>query len=379
MNILHYPPSFLEVLVPGQDPNIDIVAVHGLNVLNEEDFETAIWTSGDKLWLRDFLPKELPNARILLFSHRSRITPDGYSFNIVDMAWDLLSCLGDKREDPERPLLFICHGLGGRIVKQALNTANNVGYESDIFKSTYGVAFFGTPHKNANYLGMWQYNFPTARRYLLAPKHTILEGLRKDPPPRAENNTFSRYASEEGWKILSFYETVEYRRAGLIVDRKSATLRLPEELEKKIPITADHMNICKFDTAKNRDYESLVQPRICELANYATTTHLERLQDRAPESPPSTVGDDSHAASMPSDDGGSEWQSVTMGPSYEDPLLSGPILSDSDDPDVQEYRLSTVTPSPPAPISVPQPQPIPDSDIAPPPYDDFPPAYSENA
>lgn len=53
-----------------------IVAVHGLNQRNIDSHAEKTWTatSTEKLWLRDFLPLRLKQARILLF---------GYNYNVA--------------------------------------------------------------------------------------------------------------------------------------------------------------------------------------------------------------------------------------------------------------------------------------------------------
>lgn len=59
-----------------------------------------------------------------------------------------------------KPIIFLCHSLGGIIVKRALSyaqtrTAQKVSNDRLIFTCTYAVLFFGTPHHGtswANYL-----------------------------------------------------------------------------------------------------------------------------------------------------------------------------------------------------------------------------------
>jgi hypothetical protein len=50
-----------------------------------------------------------------------------------------------------RPIIFICHGLGGILVKRALafsntSSAKQVEHRRSIFTATYAILFFGTPH-----------------------------------------------------------------------------------------------------------------------------------------------------------------------------------------------------------------------------------------
>ncbi|OCL02322.1 hypothetical protein AOQ84DRAFT_357452 [Glonium stellatum] len=54
-------PQGLQVVTEGIDPIVDIIAVHGLNGHRDKT-----WTAGNGVnWLRDLLPQDLPNARIM--------------------------------------------------------------------------------------------------------------------------------------------------------------------------------------------------------------------------------------------------------------------------------------------------------------------------
>lgn len=96
-----------------------IVAVHGLNPKNKADHAKETWTSGKILWLRDFLSPKRPDARILLFGYNSDVRSSNNTMHIDDHARNLLNQLERKRkDDPQRPLIFIAHSLGGLVVKQ---------------------------------------------------------------------------------------------------------------------------------------------------------------------------------------------------------------------------------------------------------------------
>lgn len=75
-------------------------------------------------WPRDLLPKDFPNARVLAYgydSHVSHFFRDTASQNnIITLGRDLLHNLVAYRVDePTRPLFFVCHSLGGLVVKEA--------------------------------------------------------------------------------------------------------------------------------------------------------------------------------------------------------------------------------------------------------------------
>ena len=81
------------------------------------------WTAENgKLWLRDFLPSQLPSARIMSFGYNSDTFLSKAVADIEDVASMLLNGLGLSRNLPEekkRPIVFISHSLGGIVVKKA--------------------------------------------------------------------------------------------------------------------------------------------------------------------------------------------------------------------------------------------------------------------
>lgn len=96
-----------------------IVAVHGLNPLNTEFHAEHTWTADGKLWLRDFLPKDLPNARVLLFGYNSNVAFETSIAGVREQALNLLNRLKLKRGDAvDRPIIFVAHSLGGIVVKR---------------------------------------------------------------------------------------------------------------------------------------------------------------------------------------------------------------------------------------------------------------------
>lgn len=131
------------------EQSIDVVAVHGLN----ENSLTA-WTNAKtkQNWLQHLLPKDLPAARILTFDYhkessaRSFFDESGLA-SVERVAQTLVQNLNSYREmegGNRRPIVFVCHGVGGVIVKQALlyssrQTSARVQHLHSIFVSTFGL------------------------------------------------------------------------------------------------------------------------------------------------------------------------------------------------------------------------------------------------
>ncbi|KAM7183303.1 hypothetical protein V8F33_013665 [Rhypophila sp. PSN 637] len=133
---------------------VDIVAVHDLH---EDSFEAWTHPETGALWLRDFLPDHLQAARVLAYGYDSSalsfFTSDAPE-RVQRMAESLVQELRANRQFAgtlKRPIIFVCHGMGGVIVKKSLiysssRTAPKVSHLWDQFVSTFAIIFFGTPH-----------------------------------------------------------------------------------------------------------------------------------------------------------------------------------------------------------------------------------------
>lgn len=88
-----------------QEPQLmkpSIVAIHGLNPLNDKDHAFNTWrkpkTASGMLWLRDYLPQTTPNARILIYEYNSNPVFATSKERFVHHANDLLERLHIARD-----------------------------------------------------------------------------------------------------------------------------------------------------------------------------------------------------------------------------------------------------------------------------------------
>lgn len=130
-----------------------LVFVHGLR-----EAGLNAWTDADtgSLWMRDLFPHTKYGARNLICEYDATrlVAPGGPAASgIYDEASDLVHYLSAIRTDAElRPIVFICHEIGGLIVKRALAFSQSrrdakLGHIRSIYVSTYGVIFMATPHR----------------------------------------------------------------------------------------------------------------------------------------------------------------------------------------------------------------------------------------
>ncbi|KAA6414866.1 MAG: hypothetical protein FRX48_01616 [Lasallia pustulata] len=269
--------NFLKVLVSPEDPDVDIIAVHGLNPTNTEFHAEATWTVEDKLWLRDFLPPQLPSARVLLFGYNANVAFETSIAGVREQAINLLNRAASKREEAaERPIVFLAHSLGGIVVKRALVEAKLDDSYKSIREATYGIAFFGTPHQGGNFAKLGDIAASIIRGVLRNPSSTFMEALKKDSLFSDTLVGDFRHQLED-YHVLSFFETLPMGRLGLIVDQKSATLGLAGLRERQIPMDADHTGVCKFESAEGDDYEQ-VSFNLVRLVKSAVEAAAERAR-----------------------------------------------------------------------------------------------------
>lgn len=84
-----------------------IVAVHGLNPQGKDNHATDTWTKksggSNRNWLRDDLPHDMPDVRVLLYEYDSFPVLMSTKTRFVHQASDLLYCL-----DMERDTVRVC-------------------------------------------------------------------------------------------------------------------------------------------------------------------------------------------------------------------------------------------------------------------------------
>lgn len=236
---------------------VDIIAIHGLN---GDAYST--WThfpegEGEgKLWLRDILPGFLPGCRVYTYGYPSKVFSDSFA-GVHESARLLLAHIRDIQDDPaigQRPIIFVCHSLGGIVCKQALVIA----HEDDnlyglVLKSVIGVVFLGTPHGGsgvadivsvfATIVNTFTVTASAGIRHRTA-RTDLLDHIRSDSKALyslvlAARNRLAKLS------VVSFFENYPIAPlSSLIVDQKSATLGIPNE--EVIPLNEDHRTICRF-------------------------------------------------------------------------------------------------------------------------------------
>ncbi|KAI9767544.1 MAG: hypothetical protein M1840_005581 [Geoglossum simile] len=251
-----------------RDYNSDIIAVHGLG----GDWEKTWTDENGKHWLRDFLPSQIPTARIMSYGYNSKTAFSKAATDIDDEAKMLLDRIHGERQTEgasKRPIIFVSHSLGGIVVKKVLIIAHERSdHYGRFLNCVQGVVFLGVPHRGSDlaYWGTFAANLLYITQLGFGTNPAFVDALRRNSETLAN---ISEQFIERGSRlqIRTFYETDKLGNK-LIVDRDSACLRLPNEIAVGIP-GSNHVSLCRFDHADSQKYAP-VWRAIKALADVAT-------------------------------------------------------------------------------------------------------------
>ncbi|KAI9771505.1 MAG: hypothetical protein M1840_002125 [Geoglossum simile] len=253
------------------NPEVDIVFIHGL--MGEP---SKTWTAKDSnvFWPTDLLPNDLLkkklNARILLYGYNAEVfdfSGKTSSDKIHNHAQTLVSSLYANRslEDAvERPLVFVCHSLGGIVLKRALQHSRSVvdkriAHLRSIYISTYGILFLGTPHTGADPAKWASLLLNLAHATIFSnrvPEPSIVRALQSNSET-LQNINLEFVNFQKRFSLFFFHETLQTKKVGdYIVDKVSAAPLV--EGAEYAGIEADHRGMCKFETKNSSGYDLVV-------------------------------------------------------------------------------------------------------------------------
>ncbi|KAL2829679.1 hypothetical protein BDW59DRAFT_141781 [Aspergillus cavernicola] len=263
----------LTLIYESPDPLVDIVLVHGLN---GHPHRTWASKSTNTFWPIDLLPDVVSQnrVRILTYGYNANVTSftDGASKDrILNHSETLAAQLAANRtlkRCPERPIIFVCHSLGGLVVKRALIYSRSITNEKvehlrSIYVSTYGILFLGTPH-NGSEVAKWGLLLQNICSAVL-PKKVMESSSQLIKALKTNNETLQNINSLFAdmlprFHIYFFHETLSTDVKGsreLIVDENSAA-PYADGVER-MGIEADHSHMCKFDDENAPGYEAVAE------------------------------------------------------------------------------------------------------------------------
>ncbi|KAF1357152.1 TPR-like protein [Lizonia empirigonia] len=244
--------GFTQLYTPASDTPVvaDVIAITGL-----DGHAYGSWRgkgSLGRMWLRDFLCKDLPCCRTMIYGYNSKLSSHGVD-TIMDYGRGLLEELKKVRGTEE------C------LVKAAQITEDHPTIAA-LHRATYSMLLFGIPHRGLVVDDIQKMLAGEDRH----PRRGLLEQIREKSDLLASQLDNFRNLIQDR-KVVSFYETGQTRqlqfdreskrwtRTGdfiTAVDSNSALLQLPDAMEEKIPLDADHSMMVKFDNKNALGYSS---------------------------------------------------------------------------------------------------------------------------
>ncbi|KAM7205418.1 Cytochrome P450, partial [Naviculisporaceae sp. PSN 640] len=241
------------------EPQLDIVAVHGLN-----GDALRTWTAKERKssWLSDpeFLPRHVPHARVLTW---------GYNASFSSIVGDTPS--QDRIHHHAHTLVANLAADRRALSYAQTRTGHKVSHDYSIFSCTYGILFFGTPHHGSEKAAWLSYLMKTG----------ALAGMTRSSSGKSDLVSALHYESETLQNITDYFVPImrhfriyyfwEQRKTDLkilghdyIVSQESAAPTHDET--ERAGIDADHSGMVKFEDPSGQGFRMAADA----LLRYAT-------------------------------------------------------------------------------------------------------------
>ncbi|KAL7270570.1 hypothetical protein RUND412_006716 [Rhizina undulata] len=257
----------------GQEIAADIIAITGLG-----GHAYGSWRGKQtkKMWLMDFLAKDLPNCRTMIYGYDSNLESRGIH-TLADYKQQFLMQIAQIRRSEDSLVEAATR-------KGKIEAFKDVGNEY-LVAATCAVMFFGTPHRGI----LMEDLRKMLEDDIHSPRVGLLDEIENSLNLEPSLNEFIKLA--EDFKIVSFYERIQtpevkktsehgWKRTGdykTTLDTDSALLHLSKLLEETIPVDSDHTSMVKFEDNLDTTYRYVVE-RIAKYVETASDHVKERFR-----------------------------------------------------------------------------------------------------
>jgi pimeloyl-ACP methyl ester carboxylesterase len=216
-----------------------VIFIHGLG---GHGYNTWRRTPADKPW-PIWLAEQIKGVAVGTISYEA--SPSGWrgtSLSLEERAKTLFPLLKSTLANSKGPIVFVCHSLGGLVLKQLVVMAASgltFGREGEaLLRRVEGVAFYATPHGGSRYG-----NLADQLKFFVWPTPTMQCLSQGGPQVHLLNEQYRNWAAANpAVKHLILYET-QRSIFGWIVKARDADPGIPNaEMQ---PGEANHFTICK--------------------------------------------------------------------------------------------------------------------------------------
>jgi tetratricopeptide (TPR) repeat protein len=219
----------------------NVVFVHGLG-----GHPSDTWQSTEEMesfWPR-WLGEDVPGLSVFTLGYYAPFSDwQGRAMPFTDLAKNAYECLLANEDLHDGPIIFICHSLGGLLVKEALRLASERKGQrpaaASLLSRVEQVIFMATPH-TGSFKATWLERLDPLTR-----PSELARSLRDNAPFLRSLNESYRILAEslDGQISHLVFTEMEDTSVGEIVDPSSSDPGLSNS--RVIPVLADHNTVCK--------------------------------------------------------------------------------------------------------------------------------------
>lgn len=233
-------------------PGISVVAIPDIG----RPSSAKEWSDGTDCWLLSILPGLIDNPELLEFQY---VNENGTTFSwtmLLDAGDHLLEQLLVKATDLEflkRPLLFICHGIGGLVLKRALSMLyarfQNATFDR-LIGALAGIVFLGCPNPTYERPQDWSKLNQLLRATTKLSKHVLETASGEISVPARISQSF--LTTRTTVPVISAVENHASKVGSAFIASKRQVLvdsylgRTGVKAETLMHVDATHMDICNL-------------------------------------------------------------------------------------------------------------------------------------
>jgi len=185
---------------PTDNHTVDVLAVPGLG---GHPYGSFVDKGDGHMWLSESLPRDMPNARVMIYGYESGLHDSTSFAGLDDLAGSLRVALSHLLGSGEqRRLILIGHSLGGLLIKEALMQMAESQSELDQVKRIVGALFFGVPNDGMDIASLIPMVNDQPNRFLLESLNAINSEVL-----RLQGRSFAKFLEQTALNIFCFYET----------------------------------------------------------------------------------------------------------------------------------------------------------------------------
>lgn len=257
-----------------EEPLIDFVFVHGLR---GGSFKTwRKYEDPSSLWPKSWLPAhpDFAGVRTSTFGYQSDfLSRQGHRLDVAEFGRKLsneLQISSFLRRSGHTPIVLIGHSMGGLVIKKAYLLARHE--KPELASRIKSIVFLATPHRGSD----WAVLLNGILAMTLNAKEYVKNLLKDSASLSWINDDFRHYANDVGlWTFHEEEQMVNGLPCDVVVHKQSAILGLKHE--HVFPVSANHRDICKFDSPDDPNYITLrnaLATIVDELVGHGIETHV---------------------------------------------------------------------------------------------------------